>query len=100
MASKRPNGIASRAIPCRFSSQCLVFSKHLQQADQVTGHMPLCDRLNAMPVDIPWNFNYQIIGKVGDCAATRHIHWPHFLTVVEYRVHDIDRKFKLMNTAT
>ena len=61
--------------------------------------MPLCYRMNTMPVDIPGNLNNQIKREISNGAAPGYVHRPHFLTVVEYRIHNIDRELKLMDSA-
>src|SRR5687767_15118875 len=99
MTGKCPDSITPCTTPCCFCSQCLIFAQHLQQPRQVTRHMPLCDRMNTILVDKSRNFNHQIIGEVGNGTATWYVHRPHFLTVVEYRIHNIDRELKLMDTA-
>src|SRR5215213_11822365 len=89
MAGQCPDGVTSSATPCCLGSQCLIFSQHLQQPHQVTRHVSLGERLDSMSVDISRNLHHQIIGEVIDRAAARHIHRPHFLTVIEHRVHHV-----------
>ena len=62
--------------------------------------MSFCDGMNAMAIYIAWNLNHQIIREVRDRAMIWHIDGPHFLTVVEYRIHHVDRELELMDSAT
>src|SRR5215207_7302641 len=99
MTGKCPDSITPRTTPCCFCSQRLIFSQHLQQPREVTRHMPLCYRMNTLPVNIPGNLDNQIMREVSNGTATWYIHRPHFLTVVEYCIDNIDRELKLVDTA-
>ena len=62
--------------------------------------MSLCKRLNTVSIDITRNLHYQIIRKIGHGATAGDVHRPHFLSVVEDRIHHIDCKLQLMDAAS
>src|SRR6266566_2109713 len=98
VARQGANSILTATTPRGLSSQSLVLTEHLHQAEHMLWHMTLHEAGHTVAVRVRDCFNHQVTWKVRDGPLIGNVDIPDLFAIVKDSVHQIDSQFKFIDT--